>query len=93
MCWREKNSLLQSKFSVLKSVVENGKISIALHGVRMIQSKLSLIYIQGLLLVNSSLRGHKKEGIAQTKVNQHHLSSIQHKEHKDKFSSSPNQPG
>lgn len=55
----EKNSLLQSKFSMLKSVVENGKISIALHGIRMIQSKLSLIYIQGLLLVNSSLCGHK----------------------------------
>lgn len=56
-------SILQGQLCMLKSIVENCKISIAFHGIRVIKSKLSLINIQCFLLINGCLNQENQVSI------------------------------
>lgn len=68
-------SILQGQLCMLKPIVENSKISIAFHGIRVIKSELSLINIQCFLLINGCLNQEDEFSILNKSEAWHYMSN------------------
>lgn len=53
--WINMKNILQCQFCMLKSIIKHSQIPVTFHCIRMIKSKLSLVDIQCLLLINGCL--------------------------------------